>query len=132
MMSLSKFKAFLVMSVIFLLGAVAGASLGTAIVSKKFAAASANAPLAPAKIKLIDKFRTRLNLSPTQTERLQLILEDTKQQFRGLHETVKPQFEEIRQRMRSQIREQLNDQQRQEFEVMVREYDERRAREDQK
>lgn len=126
-MSLSKLKALLVISIVFLLGAVVGASLGTSIVSKKFASTSEGTSKS-GREKLIDKFKGRLNLSPSQTETLQLILDDTHKQFKELHETVKPQFEGIRNRMRDRIREQLDATQKQEFEVMVREYDECKAR----
>ncbi|HEX2522280.1 MAG TPA: hypothetical protein VHP35_09145 [Terriglobia bacterium] len=126
-MSLSKLKALLVISTVFLLGAVVGASLGTSIVSKKFASPTEGAAKS-GKEKLIDKFKVRLNLSPGQTETLQLILDDTHKQFKELHQTVKPQFEGIRNRMRDQIREQLDAKQKQEFEVMVREYDECKSR----
>lgn len=126
-MSFSKVKALVLISVVFLLGAVVGASLGTAIVSKKFAE-TPGSPSPKKKGKLIEKFKTRLNLSPSQTEQLQLILDDTHKQFGELHQAVKPQFEEIRNRMRARIREQLNDEQKREFEVMTREYDERRSK----
>ena len=108
-MSLSKLKALLVISTVFLLGAVVGASLGTSIVSKKFASPTEGA-------------------AKSGKETLQLILDDTHKQFKELHQTVKPQFEGIRNRMRDQIREQLDAKQKQEFEVMVREYDECKSR----
>ena len=80
-MSLSKLKALLVISTVFLLGAVVGASLGTSIVSKKFASPTEGAAKS-GKEKLIDKFKARLNLSPGQTETLQLILDDTHKQLK--------------------------------------------------
>jgi hypothetical protein len=126
-MSLSKIKAFVLISIVFLLGAVVGASLGTAIVSKKFAAGP-QTPGKSGKKKTIDKFKARLSLSPSQTEKVQAILDDAHKQFGELHQAVKPQFEEIRTRMRDQIREQLDEKQKLEFENMVREYDERRAK----
>ncbi|MCI0628208.1 MAG: hypothetical protein L0387_42245 [Acidobacteria bacterium] len=122
MMSPSRFKALALMSIVFLLGAIVGASLGTTVVSRKFASPQ-EAAGKPGKVKFIDKLNARLQLSPEQTGQLKIILDETHQQFGALHESVKPQFEGIRNRMRDRIREQLNDSQKQEFEVMVREYD---------
>lgn len=127
MMSASRFKAVALMSIVFLLGAIVGASLGTTIVSRKFASPQ-EASGRPGKAKFVDKLNARLHLSPEQTGQLKVILEETHQQFGALHESVKPQFEAIRNRTRDRIREQLNDTQRQEFEVMVREDDACRAK----
>lgn len=125
-MSLSRVKAVLLMSIVFLLGAIAGASLGTAVVSRKFASPQ-ELSRGPAKPKFIEKLNARLHLSSPQKERLQVILDETHGQFGSLHESVKPQFEAIRNRMRDRIREQLDTAQKQEFEVMVQEYDKCRA-----
>ena len=84
-MSLSKFKALVIMSIVFLLGTIVGASLGTAIVSKKFAS---DGPHMPEKEKMIDKFKARLNLSPSQTVKLQGILDDTHKQFKDRKSVV--------------------------------------------
>ena len=77
---------------------------------------------------MVEKFRTRLNLSPEQTQRLESVLDETQREFSQLHLTSKPQFEEIRQRMRLGIRQILNEEQKREYEVMIRERDEQRAR----
>jgi len=127
MMSPSRFKAIALMAIVFLLGAIVGASLGTAIVSRKFAAPQERAGK-PGKVKFIDRLNARLHISPEQTAQLKIILDETHQQFGSLHESVKPQFEAIRQRTRDRIREQLTDSQRQEFEAMLREDDACRAR----
>ncbi len=125
-MSLSRVKAVLLMSIVFLLGAIAGASLGTAVVSRKFASPT-EVSQKPGKQKFIDKLNARVHLSEPQKERLQVILDETHLRFSELHESVKPQFEAIRNHMRDRIREQLDTAQKQEFEVMVEEYDKCRA-----
>jgi len=127
MMSSSRFKALALMSIVFLLGAIVGASLGTTIVSRKFAAPQEMAGR-PGKAKFVDRLNARLHLSPEETAQLKVILDETHQQFGALHESVKPQFEAIRNRTRDRIREQLTDSQRQEFEAMVREDDACRAK----
>jgi hypothetical protein len=127
MMSPSRFKALALMSIVFLLGAIVGASLGTTIVSRKFAAPQELAAR-PGKAKFVDRLNARLHLSQQQTAQLKVILDETHQQFGTLHESVKPQFEAIRNRTRDRIREQLTDLQRPEFEAMVREDDACRAK----
>ena len=127
MMSPSRFKAVALMAIVFLLGAIVGASLGTTIVSRKFAAPHEMAGR-PGKARFVDRLKARLHLSPQETAQLRVILDETHQQFGALHESVKPQFEAIRNQTRDRIREQLTDSQRQEFEAMVREDDACRAK----
>jgi hypothetical protein len=127
MMSPSRFKALMLMAIVFLLGAIVGASLGTTIVSRKFAAPHELA-VRPGKAKFVDRLNARLHLSPEQTLQLKAILDETHQQFGALHESVKPQFEAIRSKTRDRIREQLTEAQKPEFEAMVREDDACRAK----
>ena len=127
MMSPSRFKALMLMAIVFLLGAIVGASLGTTIVSRKFATPQETSAR-PGKTKFVDRLNARLHLSSEQTVQLKAILDETHQQFGALHESVKPQFEAIRSRTRDRIREQLTDAQRSEFEAMVREDDACRAK----
>ena len=126
MISLLKLKAILTMSAIFALGAIIGGSWGGIIVSRN--AASAQLSSLRSKPGMVEKFRTRLNLSPEQTQRLESVLDETQREFSQLHLAAKPQFEEIRQRMRLGIRQILNEEQKREYEVMIRERDEQRAR----
>ena len=120
-----KLKAFLLVVVVFALGLVLGASLATTIVSRKLAAAG---PPKDPRHRMMDTFKTRLSLSPSEEEKLQVIFDDAHQQFKALHATVKPQFDAIRGQMRNKIREILDDKQKKEFEVMIQEFD-RRERE---
>ena len=131
MMSLSKFKALMLMAIVFLLGSIVGASLGTAFVSRKLASPS-EPSRSHGREKMIEKFKSRLKLSPQQTAQMQTIVDETHKQFSALHETVKPQFDEIRNRMRARIRELLDEDQKREFEIMNREFDQRKAKEDSK
>ena len=77
---------------------------------------------------LLEKFRSRLNLTPEQTDKVQAILEQTHKQFRALDQG--PQSTEIRSQMRGKVRELLSEEQQRAFEVMTREYDQRKAREE--
>ncbi|MBM3804186.1 MAG: hypothetical protein FJW26_17955 [Acidimicrobiia bacterium] len=126
MISPARMKALSLMSVVFLLGAIVGASLGTAIVSKKFATPQKQGK--PGRAKFIDRLDARLHLSPEQTAQVKTILDETHQQFGALHETVKPQFDAIRNQTRDRIRVQLTEVQKQEFEAMIKEEDACRAK----
>ena len=122
-----KLKAFLLVIVVFALGFVLGASLATTLVSKKFAAAGP--PSAKdGRHRMMDTLKTRLELTPPQEEKLQVIFDETHQQFKALHLRVKPQFDAIRDQMRNKIREILDQRQKKEFEVLVQEFDRERGR----
>ena len=99
MISLFKLKAILTMSAVFALGAIIGGSWGGIIASRN----AASAQLSPLRSKpgMVEKFRTRLNLSPEKCNGSSRSLDETQREFSQLHLAAKPQFEEIRQRMRS-------------------------------
>ena len=128
MMNLSKFKALLIIAVVFLLGAVAGASLGRTVLWS----ISAKGPHHHSRGPFIEKLQKRLDLSGEQRTQIQAILDESHQQFRGLHKSVKPQFETIRQQMAERIREQLNPDQAQKFAAMRAEYEQRKAKREKK
>jgi hypothetical protein len=118
--------ASVTMSAVFTLGAIVGASSSSILVSRN----SASAQLPPHKSKpgIVEKFKTRLKLTPEQTQRLESLLDKTRHEFSQLHLAVKPQFEEIRQKMRSGIRQMLNEEQKREYEAMIRERDEEKSK----
>jgi hypothetical protein len=126
MINHSKFKASILIAVVFLLGAIVGGSLGTTIVSRKFAAPGEISE-SQRRNMLLEKFRSRLKLTPEQSEKVRVILEQTHQQFKDLNQSIRPQSDEIRSRMRGRVRELLEEDQKKAFEVMTREYDQRRA-----
>jgi hypothetical protein len=126
MISLLKLKATLTMSAVFALGAIIGASWGGIVASR--IASSAQVLPQRSKPRMVENFRTRLNLSSEQTQRVDSVLDETQREFSQLHLSVKPQFEEIRQRMRSGIRQMLTEEQKREYEAMIRERDEQRAK----
>ena len=123
MINLYKIKVILTMSAVFALGAIVGASCGSIWVSKN---ASAQLPPPKSKPGIAEKYKVRLKLSPEQTQRLESILNETQHEFRQLHLAVKPRFEEIRQEMRSGIRQMLDEEQKREYETMIRERDSRK------
>jgi hypothetical protein len=124
--SIFKLKALLVMSAVFGLGTVVGASWSAILLSRY---AVSHALPAPKKTGgTIDRLKLRLNLTPEQTQSVDSILNETHRELRLLHLTVKPQFEQIRQSMRSAVRQILNEQQQGEYAAMLRERDAQRAK----
>ena len=124
MMNLSKFKALLIVAVVFLLGAVAGASLSRTVLRS----ISARGPHHDSRGPFIEKLQKRLDLSGDQRTQIQAILDESHQQFGRLHQSVKPRFEAIRQQMAEKIRKQLNPDQVREFAAMRAEYEQRKAK----
>jgi len=125
MISLFKLKAILTMSVVFALGAIVGASCCGILLSRN--AASAQSTPHQSKPGIVERFKVRLRLSPEQMQRIESILDETQHEFSELHLAVKPQFEEIRQEMRSAIRQILDNEQKPKYEAMLLESDKRRA-----
>jgi len=123
-MNLSKFKALLVIAVVFLLGAVAGASLSRTVLWSISGKDHHRHP----RGSFIEKLQGRLDLSDEQRTQVQAILDESHRQFRGLHKSVKPQFESIRQQMAERIRKELNPDQARKFAAMRAEYEQRRAK----
>jgi len=113
------------MSTVFAIGAIMGASWGGMAVSRH--AASVVSLSHKSKPGVMEEFKTRLKLSAEQTRQIESILDATHHEFSELHLAVKPQFEEIRQKMRSEVQQILNEEQKQAYQAMLRESDERRA-----
>ena len=120
MMNFSKFKVFLLIAIVFLIGVVVGAAVDQAFLSGIGTQRHSQEPF-------IEKLQNRLHLSVEQTLAVQTILDKAHEQFKMLYESVKPQFEGIRQLMRTQISEQLDPDQDQEFTVMCNEYKQRKV-----
>src|SRR5262245_30279952 len=125
MISVIKLKTILTMSAVLALGAIVGASWSGILVSRN--AASALSSLQKTKPGIVEKLNMRLRLSPQQKQQIESILDETHQEFNKLHLAVKPQFEEIRQKMRSKIQRILREEQKQDYQALLRESDERRA-----
>ena len=128
MMNLSKFKALLVIAVVFLLGALAGAALSRTVLRS----ISDRGPHHHSRGPFIEKLQKRLDLSDEQRTQIQAILDESHQQFGKLHKSVKPQFETIRQQMSERIRNELNPDQVRKFAAMRAEYEQRKARREKK
>ena len=70
----SKSKAILLLAIVFLLGIVIGASVGATFLSKRIS--TRTEPRPPRKEHLVDKFKSRLNLTDQQVGQLKAIFEE--------------------------------------------------------
>jgi TPP-dependent 2-oxoacid decarboxylase len=78
--------------------------------------------------RVVEYLRRELDLSQTQTQQLQQILQEMNKKESELHDKVEPQFQEIREEARNETRKILNAQQLEKFNAMVKRWDARREK----
>ncbi len=120
----TKLKIWLVLLVVFVLGAVTGAALSGLYRSR----ASSERP-EKAMRERFEKMRSELNLTDEQTKAVSAILEETRNEYRALRTELKPRFDEPRQKARTRIRALLTAEQQQKFDAMVAQRDAHREEE---
>jgi len=76
--------------------------------------------------RILRHLRHDLNLSDSQAQHLDQILQDTEKKFKDLHAKTEPEFEAVHQETRERIRRILNPDQLARFNEMVRRFDEMR------
>ena len=104
-------RIFSTLLLVFLAGAAAGA------VSMKFGLHDIlHHPAAPAsKEAVLQKFRTDLNLTPAQADRISLVLDD----YRHYYQSVQDQLDDIRATGKMRILQELDPSQRDKFQKMM-------------
>jgi Spy/CpxP family protein refolding chaperone len=126
-----KFKIWLVLAVVFVLGTVTGAALGGLYHSRAGGRAHSggdgDGERGP---RHFDKMRKELNLSDEQATRVRAILDETGNEYRALRTELRPRFEEPRLRARAKIREVLDEEQRRKFDALAAERDAKRDERD--
>src|SRR3954469_2379809 len=122
-------KVWLVLVVVFVLGAITGgAFVGGAITG--FNRATSRPPRNERDRE--EKLRRDLSLTDEQMKSVSTILDDTKNDYKTLRQELKPRFEEPRQKARAKIRALLTAEQQQKFDAMVAEKDAQREGEQKK
>jgi oligoendopeptidase F len=116
-------RAYLYFALTFLLGVIVG---GTCVYYYAWSAGRWHRPFN--KASFISHLRKDLNLSDTQVQELEQILEGSTKKFAGAQQQADSQLNAIRQETRSRIREILSPEQTQRFDELVRRWDERRKR----
>jgi Spy/CpxP family protein refolding chaperone len=118
-------KAFALVFVLFVLGVALG-SVGTYLVTTRVLAARPQTAQARTPSQHMAMFTRDLNLSTDQQSQIQAILSDTRAHYASLHEKLDPEYEQVRQQGREQIRQVLTPEQRPKFEELLRQMDEER------
>jgi Spy/CpxP family protein refolding chaperone len=116
-------RAYLYFVLTFILGVVVGWA-GTFM----YGWYSGNWHRRPSRQRIVHYLEHELNLTPSQTQQLQQIIDDMAKKDRQLHEQLEPQFRAIREEARNRTRQILNPQQLEKFNEMVKRWDERAGR----
>jgi Spy/CpxP family protein refolding chaperone len=129
----ARFKLWLAVVAVFVLGCATGALLDSAY---RLRAASARTEGRGRRggggdaQEVFEKMRRDLDLTEEQAASVRKILESTRDSYRELRGETRPRFDAIRQSARTRIRALLTPEQQQRFDAKVAEMDARRAAEE--
>jgi hypothetical protein len=118
-------KVWLVLVVVFVLGACTGGAI-TGFYRAMTRPGKTNSA------SRIERLRSDLNLNDDQMKSVSAILDDTKNEYKALRAEVKPRFDEPRQKARAKIRALLTPEQQQKFDAMIAQQDAQREGEQKK
>lgn len=121
----TRFKVWLVLIGVFALGSVTGASIDA-----MYRLRSSASQQREDRHAFLEKMRSELKLTNEQTAQINVIVNDTRNEFRGLKTEVRPRFETIRQKERERIRALLTTEQQQLFAQMIARKDAEREKRD--
>ena len=116
-------RAYLYFALTFLLGAIVG---GTCVYYYAWSTGHWRRPFD--RQRFVSRLKGELNLSDTQVPQLEQILEGSTKKVRSAQQQADAQLNAIREETRNNIRQILSPQQTQEFDELVRRWDERRRR----
>ena len=116
-------RAYLYFALTFLLGAIVG---GTCVYYYAWSSGYWRRPFNGQGF--VSRLKAELNLSGTQVSQLEQILDGSTKKFRAAQQQMDSQSNALRQETRNRIRQILSPQQTQEFDELVRRWDERRKR----
>lgn len=123
----TKFKIWLVLVVVFVLGSITGAALTGLYRSR----AGSDRPERSARDRF-EKMSRELDLTDDQKKSVSAILDDARNEYRALRTELRPRFEEPRQKARARIRALLAPEQQKKFDAMVAQRDAEREDEQKK
>ena len=78
--------------------------------------------------RMLERFKSELNLTPEQQQRVAAILEEKRSKIDTLRVQMRPKFEEIRNATQAEIRPFLTPEQQKKFDAMVAEHEARAKR----
>jgi hypothetical protein len=122
-MSSNKQKAYLIVSLTFLLGVAVGVS-GHHLLSSQQSAPRISKTVG----EFTNELTTTLTLDPVQKIKVEEILNDAQRQYQELREQNRPQFLAIREATRKRVRELLSAEQQPLYEQWLRELDAKREK----
>ena len=116
----TKLKIWLVLVVVFVLGAATGAALAGLYRSR-----ASNGPESRERAmhERFERMRQELSLTDQQTTAVRQILDETRNEYRALRTELRPRFDEPRMKARARIRALLNPDQQKKFDAMVAQQD---------
>lgn len=123
-------KVWLIVLGVFALGCLTGASLDSAYRLKARSAEGKQARGRRDKEEVFESIKRDLNLSEQQATEIRAILDQTRNEYRGLRAEVRPRYDQVRQNARTRIRALLTPEQQQRFDAKVAERDARRDPDD--
>jgi uncharacterized membrane protein len=109
---------------VFVLGAVAGA-VSHSLYKSHVEAASAKSRMKGSQ-KIVDDLALGLNLDPQQKEKLQVIINRSRDRYDALSVQFRPQYQVIRNETNQEIRQILREDQKAQFEKIISQWDSRR------
>lgn len=119
-----RWKTWLVLVAVFLLGAVTGVGLSGVYRSQ------ANASFRESRERehkaMFEKIRNDLDLNTEQSKEMQKVLDETAGEFRALRSELRPRYEELRLKARGRMRAILVSEQQQKFDSLMAEIDAKR------
>lgn len=119
----TRLKIWLVLGGVFAIGCVTGAALDGVYRTR---AGGNRMERGRKHEKMFEETRRELNLNDEQAAKAKTILDETREEFRALHEEMRPRFDAVRQRARARMRETLTPEQQTRFDAMMRRRDEKK------
>ncbi len=132
MKGITRLKLWLAIAAIFALGCATGVFLDSAYRLRAGAARSESHGGKRDPEHMFEKMRRDLDLDERQAAEVRRILDETRNEYRGLRAEARPRFDTIRQSARARIRALLTPEQQQRFDARVAELDRKREAEDEK
>lgn len=131
-----RWKATVLVGAVFLLGVVlGGATLYMARSVWGDSLSRGGRPWAPGPerdARVVEQMTRDLDLTPEQQAQLAASLEETRKQMNAVHDSIRPQIQQLREQGRDRIRAFLTPGQREKFETMLARFDEERRRRNQR
>ena len=121
-------KATLWLAVIFVLGAALGGVFGYYFAHRSYASEQMPMSADARRAQRREKLAHDVQLSPDQQKQVIAILDQSRVEYKAIHDVMDPQIESVRQKTREQIRGLLSADQKPRFEEFLRQMDEERKR----